>query len=68
MLKSVSRKEIDWHSRARNSKVTNQILQELLLVRDFMPALVICKFDDDSIKYKGIMLSTTVFRRSKASD
>ena len=34
-------------SRARNSKMTGQIWPKFELVRDFMPVLVICKFDED---------------------
>ena len=33
------------HSRARNSKIIDQIWPYFELVRDFMPVFVTCKFD-----------------------
>ena len=37
-------------SRASNSKANSSICPEIELVRDFMPVLVTCKFEEDSIK------------------
>ena len=40
-------------SRAKRSTVNSLIWPEFELVRDFMPVLVICKFDDNRIKSEG---------------
>ena len=38
------------------------------LVQDFMPVLVICKFEEGPIKTEGDMVSTTFFRCSRAGN
>ena len=43
-------------SKASNSETQSQM--EFKLVRDFMPVLVICKFDKDPIKNEGTVVST----------
>ena len=41
---------------------------EMELVRDVMPVLVTCKFDEDPIKNEGTIVSTTFFQVSRASN
>ena len=47
-------------SRAGYSNASSRNWAEIELVRDFMPVLVICKFDEDSIKNKAVQ---TTFHR-----
>ena len=63
-------------SRAGNCEVSRQMWLLFELVRDVMPVLVSCKFDEDPIKNEGAIVSTTfsplwvygkIFRRSRAS-
>ena len=56
-LKKVAPKKIC--SRAGNSEVNRQMWPEFELIRDFMPVLVICKFDDDWIKNEVVIMSIT---------
>ena len=49
---------IVWRSRARNSKLSGHIWLEIESVRDFMPVLVICKFEENLIKNKDIIMET----------
>ena len=46
---------------ACNSEVTDPIRPEFELVRDFMPVLVISKFDEDMIKNERASLETPFF-------
>ena len=41
-------------SRASNSKPNSLISPKFELIQDFMPAPIICKFDEDSIKNGAI--------------
>ena len=41
--------ETVWRSRASNSEAGSPISPEITLVRDFMPVLVICKFEEDQL-------------------
>ena len=50
---------IFWHSRAGNSEVNGCMWPEFQLVQDFMAVLIICKFDEDTIKNEGPFVSTT---------
>ena len=47
------------HSVASNSKVNSPIWPKIELIRDFMPVLVSCKFDEDQIKTEGISMETS---------
>ena len=47
------------YSRAGNSEVDGQTRPEFNFVQDFMPILVICKYDDDPFQNKGAIMSTT---------
>ena len=46
-------------SRASNFKVNSPIWPKIELVRDFMPVLVNCKFEEYPIKNEGVIVSTT---------
>ena len=48
-----------WHSRASNSEVKSLIWSEFKLIPDFMSVLVICMFEDDSVKSEVAILQTT---------
>ena len=55
-------------SRTSNSKANSQIWSRIELVRDFMPVLLTCKFEDGCfIKNEGAIMST-FFRCSRASN
>ena len=41
--------------------VTLKLCSQMELLQDFMPVLIICKFEEDPIKIKGAMVSTTFF-------
>ena len=47
--------------KASNSKVNGPIWPEFELIRDVMPVLVTCKFEEDSIKSEVAILRTTFF-------
>ena len=49
-------------SRARNSEVYIRMWQEFELVRGFIAALVICKFDDDPSKNEGTVVPTLHYK------
>ena len=49
------------HSRASNSNINSLIWREFKLVQDFMPALVICKFDEDPMKTERAWMETTFY-------
>ena len=48
-----------FHSRGSNSKETSPIWSEIKLVRDFMPVLLSCKFDENRIKMEGVSVETS---------
>ena len=48
-------------SKAGNSEVKGRMWPEFQPVRDFMPVLIICKFDDDRIKNEGALVSLQFF-------
>ena len=50
-----------WHSRASNSNINILIWPKFKLNPDFMPALIICKFDDDPMKTEHDRLETVSF-------
>ena len=45
------------HSKACNSEVNSPLWPEMVLVQDFMPVLVVCKFEEDPIKTEGAIMS-----------
>ena len=51
-------------SRACNSEANSPIWPKITLVRDFMPILVTCKFEE-LIKNEGAIMSITFFLRSR---
>ena len=63
MSESVKGQYIDgktfWRSRASNSQVNLPIWPKFGFIRDFMPVLVIYKFDKDPIKTEGAIASLT---------
>ena len=46
------------HSRASNSKPISPIWPEIELIRDFMPVLITCTFDEEPIKNEGTIVLT----------
>ena len=47
------------HSRASNSKVNSPIWLKIKILQDFMPVLIICKFDEEPIKNEDTIDQTT---------
>ena len=45
-------------SRAPNSEGSDLIWPKFEIVRDFMPVLITCKFDEDQIQTKGVSVET----------
>ena len=50
-----------WHSRASNSNINILSWPEFELIPDFMPAMIICKFDGDPMKTEHARLDTVSF-------
>ena len=48
-------------SRAGNSHANSQNWSKIKLVRDFMPILISCKFDEDPIKIEVAIVRTTFY-------
>ena len=54
------------HSRVGNSMVISPILQHFKLLQDFMPVLVVCKFEKNLIKTEDIIMETSLWENFSA--
>ena len=60
IFQSTLKMESKWRRyHIHNSKVNRHMWPEFELVRDIIAVPVICKFDDDPVKYEGAIVSTT---------